>query len=111
VTFPDLVETLRSAMPDLRGRLSANQSLKDLTWFRAGGVAQVLFSPADEDDLAFFLAHLDRDIPVYPIGLGSNMIVRDGGVPGVVIRLGGRLLARLQSRMATGSGLERPCPM
>src|SRR3954453_14827201 len=77
-------------MPDLRGRLLANQSLAELTWFRVGGPAQVLFTPADEDDLAYFLAHLASDIPVYVVGVGSNLIVRDGGVPGVVIRLSAR---------------------
>ena len=75
-------------MPDLRGRLLAGQSLADLAWFRVGGPAEALFSPADEDDLAYFLARLPADMPVYPIGLGSNLLVRDGGMPGVVIRLG-----------------------
>src|SRR3954449_9120406 len=74
-------------MPDLRGRLLANQSLAELTWFRVGGPAQVLFTPADEDDLAYFLAHLPGEIPVHVIGVGSNLIVRDGGIEGVVIRL------------------------
>src|SRR3954470_13010945 len=77
-------------MPELRGRLLANQSLAELTWFRVGGPAQVLFTPADADDLAYFLAHLAREIPVYVVGVGSNLIVRDGGVPGVVIRLSPR---------------------
>ena len=75
-------------MPRLRGRLLANQPLAELTWFRVGGPAQVLFMPEDEDDLAYFLGNLAADIPVTVIGLGSNLIVRDGGVPGVVIRLG-----------------------
>src|SRR4051794_3278376 len=77
-------------MPDLRGRLLANQSLAELTWFRVGGPAQVLFTPADEDDLAYFLAHLASDIPVYVVGVGSNLIVRDGGIAGVVVRLAPR---------------------
>jgi UDP-N-acetylmuramate dehydrogenase len=68
--------------------LLANQSLAELTWFRVGGPAQVLFMPEDESDLAYFLAHLASDITVTVIGLGSNLIVRDGGVAGVVIRLG-----------------------
>jgi UDP-N-acetylmuramate dehydrogenase len=75
-------------MPKLRGRLLANQSLAELTWFRVGGPAQVLFMPDDEDDLAYFFANLPSDIPVTVVGLGSNLIVRDGGVAGVVIRLG-----------------------
>jgi UDP-N-acetylmuramate dehydrogenase len=86
--FPDLVAHLKARMPNLRGRLMANQSLAELTWFRVGGPAQVLFMPEDEADLANFLAHLPGEIPVTVIGLGSNLIVRDGGVPGVVIRLG-----------------------
>ncbi len=77
-------------MPDLRGRLAANQPLAPFTWFRVGGPAQVLFSPADESDLAYFLQKLDPAIPVTIVGLGSNLIVRDGGVEGVVIRLGGK---------------------
>jgi UDP-N-acetylmuramate dehydrogenase len=65
----------------------ANQKLSDVTWFRVGGPAQVLFSPADEEDLAYFLSNLAPEIPVTVIGLGSNLLVRDGGVEGVVIRL------------------------
>jgi UDP-N-acetylmuramate dehydrogenase len=90
VTFPDITPDLKAAMPELRGRLLANQSLAELTWFRVGGPAQVLFTPADEDDLAYFLAHLSRELPVYVIGVGSNLIVRNGGMPGVVIRLSPR---------------------
>jgi UDP-N-acetylmuramate dehydrogenase len=86
--FSDLIPQLKSAMPDLRGRLFANQPLAELTWFRVGGPAQLLFMPEDESDLAYFLAHLQADVAVTTIGLGSNLIVRDGGVPGVVIRLG-----------------------
>jgi UDP-N-acetylmuramate dehydrogenase len=88
MSFPDIVPDLKSAMPQLRGRLMANQSLAELTWFRVGGPAQVLFMPDSEDDLAYFLKNLPADIPVIVVGLGSNLIVRDGGVPGVVIRLG-----------------------
>jgi UDP-N-acetylmuramate dehydrogenase len=77
-------------MPNLRGRLLANESLVPLTWFRVGGPAQVLFTPADEDDLAYFLERLPDEFPVYVVGVGSNLIVRDGGVEGVVIRLGPR---------------------
>ncbi|UFW47714.1 MULTISPECIES: UDP-N-acetylmuramate dehydrogenase [Bradyrhizobium] len=90
MSFPDITPSLKAAMPDLRGRLLANQSLAELTWFRVGGPAQVLFTPADEDDLAYFLAHLPSDIPVYVVGVGSNLIVRDGGIAGVVIRLAPR---------------------
>ncbi len=90
VAFPDITSELKSAMPQLRGRLLANQRLSELTWFRVGGPAQVLFTPADESDLAYFLKHLPSDIPVYVVGVGSNLIVRDGGIAGVVIRLGPR---------------------
>ena len=86
--FPDIVPDLMPRMPQLRGRLLANQPLAGLTWFRVGGPAQALFMPEDEDDLAYLLAHLPNDIPVTVIGLGSNLIVRDDGVPGVTIRLG-----------------------
>ena len=90
VSFPDISADLKAVMPDLRGRLLANESLGPLTWFRVGGPAQVLFTPADEDDLAYFLKRLPEEIPVYVIGVGSNLIVRDGGVEGVVIRLSPR---------------------
>jgi UDP-N-acetylmuramate dehydrogenase len=88
--FPDITPQLKAAMPQLRGRLLANESLAHLTWFRVGGPAQILFTPADEDDLAYFLTHLPEEVPVYVVGVGSNLIVRDGGVPGVVIRLSPR---------------------
>jgi UDP-N-acetylmuramate dehydrogenase len=84
---PDLLARLSPLMPDLRGRLLAGQPLAPLTWFRVGGPAELLFTPADEADLACFLANLPADVPVYPVGVGSNLIVRDGGVKGVVIRL------------------------
>ena len=71
-----------------RGRLTAQAPLAPLVWFKAGGVAQWLFEPADADDLGAFLASLAPDVPVMALGLGSNLIVRDGGVPGVVVRLG-----------------------
>jgi UDP-N-acetylmuramate dehydrogenase len=88
MTFPDLVTELKARLPDVRGRLLANQPLAELTWFRVGGPAQVLFMPEAEADLAYALGQLPAAIPVTVIGLGSNLIVRDAGVPGVVIRLG-----------------------
>ena len=90
MAFPDITPDLKAAMPRLRGRLLANQSLAELTWFRVGGPAQVLFTPSDEDDLAYFLEHLPGELPVTVVGVGSNLIVRDGGMPGVVIRLSPR---------------------
>ena len=88
MSFADITPDLKARMPDLRGRLLSNQPLSGLTWFRVGGPAQVLFAPDDENDLAYFLQHLPQEIAVTVIGLGSNLIVRDGGLPGVVIRLG-----------------------
>jgi UDP-N-acetylmuramate dehydrogenase len=85
-----LADKLARELPKLRGRVAANQPLAPFTWFRVGGAAEILLSPADEEDLAYVLANLPPDIPVTTIGLGSNLIVRDGGVRGVVIRLGGR---------------------
>ena len=86
--FLDLTGELRSAMPELRGRLSSNARMADITWFRVGGPAQVLFSPADEADLAYFLKAVPKDLAIVVVGLGSNLLVRDGGFAGVVIRLG-----------------------
>lgn len=84
----ELFDALTAAMPDLRGRLASGTELKDYTWFRVGGPAEVLFSPADEADLAYFMKALPDGVPVTMIGLGSNLLVRDGGIDGVVIRLG-----------------------
>lgn len=80
--------TTTLALPPVRGKLTANAPLAPLVWFKAGGTAEWLFEPKDADDLANFLKALDPETPVMALGLGSNMIVRDGGVPGVVIRLG-----------------------
>ncbi len=75
-------------LPAVRGRLTANAPLAGVTWFRVGGPAEVLFKPADHADLAAFLAGCPADVPITVIGVASNLMVRDGGVPGVVIRLG-----------------------
>lgn len=80
---PHLIDRL----PKVRGRLTADAPLAAVTWFRVGGMAEVLFRPADVEDLASFLAELSRDIPVTVLGVASNLLVRDGGVRGVVIRL------------------------
>ncbi|HEX6604765.1 MAG TPA: UDP-N-acetylenolpyruvoylglucosamine reductase, partial [Sphingomicrobium sp.] len=77
-----------ATMPKVRGRLTQNAPLAPLVWFKSGGSAEWLFEPRDEQDLIDFLRELDPDVPVMALGLGSNMIVRDGGVPGVVVRLG-----------------------
>jgi UDP-N-acetylmuramate dehydrogenase len=84
----DLEYELTAKLPELRGKLKSDTPLKDYTWFRVGGPAQVLYSPADEPDLAYFLRETPSDIPITVIGLGSNLLVRDGGIEGVVIRLG-----------------------
>jgi UDP-N-acetylmuramate dehydrogenase len=77
-----------ATMPKVRGRLTRDAPLAPLVWFKSGGNAEWLFEPADEDDLRQFLSELDPNLPVMALGLGSNLIVRDGGVPGVVVRLG-----------------------
>jgi UDP-N-acetylmuramate dehydrogenase len=88
MSFPDVIPELKASIPNLRGRLLANQSLGEFTWFRVGGPAQAFFMPEDENDLAYVLRNLPTDIPVTVIGAGSNLIVREGGVPGLVVRLG-----------------------
>ena len=75
------------AIPELQGTIEPGGSLADFIWFRTGGPAQWLVRPKDEADLARFLGELDESVPVTPIGVGSNLIVRDGGVDGVVVRL------------------------
>ena len=87
--------TWTEALPDVRGKLLLNEPLGPYTWFRVGGAADALFIPADADDLADFLKALPETVPVTIIGVGSNLIVRDGGVEGVVIRLAGRAFAAI----------------
>jgi len=87
-------------LPSVRGSLKADAPLAPLVWFKAGGAAQWLFEPKDVDDLCEFLARLDPSIPVMALGLGSNLIIRDGGVPGVVIRLG-KAFAKVEQVDAT----------
>src|SRR5258707_9392691 len=117
MTFPDILPALKAQMSQVRGRLVPNQPLAELTWFRVGGPAQLLFMPEDEQDLSYFLAHLSAEIPVTVIGLGSNLIVRDGGVPGVVIRLGRGFSnvtaepgARVRAGAAAPDGKLAPAP-
>jgi UDP-N-acetylmuramate dehydrogenase len=88
--YPDIAGDPVALAPRLRGRLVGNAPIGETTWFRVGGPAQLLFSPADDDDLAYVLSALPPEIPVTAIGLGSNLIIRDGGVDGLVVRLGGR---------------------
>jgi UDP-N-acetylmuramate dehydrogenase len=80
--------TLIDRLPSVRGRLTANAPIGPMTWFRVGGPAEILFRPADAADLAAFLEALPTEIPVTVIGVGSNLLVRDGGIPGLTVRLG-----------------------
>ena len=88
------------SLPPVRGRLTAGAPLAPLVWFKSGGAAEWLFEPADVADLSDFLATLDPAVPVMGLGLGSNLIVRDGGVPGVVVRLG-KAFAKVERLDAT----------
>jgi UDP-N-acetylmuramate dehydrogenase len=82
-----LIRKLGSRLDGLRGRLTPNAEMDKVTWFRAGGPAEVMFQPADEEDLAQFLANVPEEFPVMPVGIGSNLLVRDGGIAGFVVRL------------------------
>jgi len=81
----------------IRGRLTTDAAMSKITWFQVGGPADLLFSPADEDDLANFLKILPADVPVLVVGIGSNLLVRDGGIEGVVIRLSGRGFGKVET--------------
>lgn len=85
---PIVNNELIGRLPENCGAYIANAPLRDLTWFRVGGPAEVLYRPRDIDDLMIFMAHRPKDVPVTVLGVGSNLLVRDGGVPGIVIRLG-----------------------
>lgn len=90
MSFPDLLEIYPGLDEGIRGKLTPNQPMSAVTWFRTGGPAQLMFQPADEDDLAAFLTRLPKEVPILPVGLGSNLLIRDGGLEGVVIRLSAR---------------------
>jgi len=108
VRFFDIVPELKAKLPNLRGRLIANEPLGPLTWFRVGGPAQALFVPHDDADLGYLLSGLPAAIPVFVLGLGSNLIVRDGGVPGLVIRLGrgfNEVTIGAQCQITAGAGV------
>src|ERR1700733_16106323 len=107
-----LVDGIKARAPKLRGRLTADAPIAEATWFRVGGPAEALFSPADEDDLAYVLSVLPHEIPVTTIGLGSNLIVRDGGIAGLVIRLGGRAFGAVEIMEGSrgGAGAAPPDP-
>ena len=88
----------RDNLPEVRGKLLRDEPLAPFTWFRVGGPAELLFLPQDEDDLADFLRGLEAAVPVTVLGVGSNTLVRDGGVEGVVIRLAGRAFGKIEPR-------------
>lgn len=102
--LPHLIDRL----PPARGRVEADAPLSELTWFRVGGPAEVLFRPADAKDLSQFLKMLPADVPVTVIGLGSNLLVRDGGVPGVVVRMGKTFgaIERMGDVIRAGAGVS-----
>ena len=108
MTAVSLADDLRERLPELRGRVAGDSALSQITWFRVGGAAEVLFTPADEADLAYALSQIPTDVPVRVIGLGSNLLVRDGGLPGVVIRLGrgfGAITAKDDARITVGTAV------
>jgi UDP-N-acetylmuramate dehydrogenase len=96
MSFPNLLEEIPDLAEGIRGKLTPNQPLSAVTWFRTGGPAQLMFQPADEDDLAAFLKKLPKDIPVLPVGLGSNLLIRDGGLKGVVVRLSAKGFGQIE---------------
>ena len=95
------MRTINADQITIRGKLIENASLAPYTWFRVGGPADLLFIPADEDDLSDFLKQLPDDIPVTTLGVGSNVIIRDGGIEGVVIRLAGGYWGQIEQTNAT----------
>jgi UDP-N-acetylmuramate dehydrogenase len=108
MAFPDITPELKSRAPELRGRLMANVPLAESAWFRVGGPAQALFMPEDEQDLGYFLARVPADVPVMVLGAASNVIIRDGGIPGVVVRLGtrfGEVKIEDGQRVRAGTGI------
>ncbi|MCX7306058.1 MAG: UDP-N-acetylmuramate dehydrogenase [Hyphomicrobiales bacterium] len=82
-----LLARLGDRLKEIRGRITANAEMEKITWFRAGGLAEALYQPADEEDLATFLKAVPEDVPLTVVGIGSNLLVREGGIPGFVIRL------------------------
>ena len=107
--MPDhLLDRLETNLAGFRGSLQADQPLAPIVWFRAGGPAEILAMPADAEDLAFLMRALPEEIPVTVFGLGSNLLVRDGGVPGVVVRLSARGFGKVEvdgNRMRVGAAL------
>lgn len=109
MSFPDLLPQFSGWIGDVRGKLATNHPIAKLVWFRVGGPAQLYFEPADEADLAYFLKNLPDAVRVTVIGLGSNLLVRDGGIDGVVIRLPAKTFGGVEvlegNRVRAGAGL------
>ncbi|WP_127142918.1 UDP-N-acetylmuramate dehydrogenase [Pelagibacterium montanilacus] len=109
MSFPDLLGTLGPWTADIRGTLTPNRRLAEVTWFRVGGPAQLYYEPADEADLMAFLEQLPAEIPVTVIGSGSNLLIRDGGIEGVVIRLTAKAFGGVEivgeTRLSVGAGV------
>lgn len=104
-----LIEKLGSRLDGLRGRMTPNAEMDKITWFRAGGLADVLYQPADEDDLATFLKAVPEDVPITIVGIGSNLLVREGGIDGFVVRLSakgfGEVEAISPTRLKVGAAI------
>lgn len=104
-----ILKRMGDAITSIRGRLLQDESMSKYTWFQVGGPADLLFQPADEEDLCFFLSKLPVDIPVMVVGVGSNLLVRDGGIEGVVIRLSAKGFGQIEqvseNRLVVGAAV------
>lgn len=105
-----LLASLGDRLKDIRGRITANAEMDKITWFRAGGPAEALFQPADEEDLAAFLKAVPEDIPITIVGIGSNLLVREGGIPGFVIRLSAKGFGEAELISPTRIRAGAACP-
>ena len=105
-----LLASLGDRLAGIRGRITPDADMSKITWFRTGGPAEVLFQPADEEDLAAFLRALPAEIPAMPVGIGSNLLVRDGGIPGVVIRLSAKGFGKVEKISDTRLSAGAACP-
>ncbi|MCO5163165.1 MAG: UDP-N-acetylmuramate dehydrogenase [Mesorhizobium sp.] len=106
----DFLQRLGGRLDGLRGRITPNAEMDKITWFRAGGQAEVLFQPADEEDLAAFLKAVPVEIPVMVVGVGSNLLVRDGGIPGFVVRLSAKGFGEADAISPTRIRAGAACP-
>jgi UDP-N-acetylmuramate dehydrogenase len=105
-----LLARLGDRLQGIRGRITPNAEMDKITWFRAGGLAEVLYQPADEDDLAAFLKAVPEDIPLTIVGIGSNLLVREGGIPGFVIRLSAKGFGEAEVVSPTKIRAGAACP-